>query len=369
MDKNRPEQEAISKEGDTSRGEPWWGFRGVVKNPARVPVINQQPKLDARIAGYPFVCLSTRSLFMYFDFEGSLTLTFKVGKAVFPVEKQYLFREVELFWNDRALLDSDEYEVRTPVSPEVFQAFLDYLQGNTHVISEENCDSFWFLAEEFEMDAISEKCDLMMESRRRVSRKAKLPKWARVHREIEVETGRRVILKKESGSETYSDFRNLREIEGFTSRLRHVKEEEIEIEGIERRDRLMEKAVATIYTNTVKAFPESRIKKPFLAMTLWALQKGLSDSSIDAEIYCLNRLNEIAPSAFEKARLLLLSQCKPLCPDEFIPLPNANRCMIGDAIRMLRYEKNGKRSDADALLALLKATGRYETFLEEIPSD
>lgn len=74
-------------------------------------------------------------------------------------------------------------------------------------------------------------------------------------------------------------------------------------------------------------------------------------------MYCWNRLNEIAPSGFDKARFLLLSQCDPRYPDDFRPLPNANWTIIGTAVETLKAERNGKKAEADELFRRLKDRG------------
>jgi hypothetical protein len=202
-----------------------------------------------------------------------------------------------------------------------------------------------------------------MPSLRQSLPEAKLPDRPSFHREVDVGPGHRVILKRRDHSEIYTTLRDCKEIERFLFDLERTEEENIEIEGIEGKDRRVEKAVAAVYANAVATLPESRIKKQFLAMTLWALQSRLAWSNIDCMIYCLNRLNEIAPTAFEKARLLLLSQCHPLYPDEFIQLPTADTRIVSDAIQMLEREKNVNREDANRLLERLKDTGRYDELL------
>jgi hypothetical protein len=77
----------------------------------------------------------------------------------------------------------------------------------------------------------------------------------------------------------------------------------------------------------------------------------------------LNLLNEMAPTAFDKARLLLLSQCDPCKHDSFIPLESPDRGPIAVAIHMLRTEKNGKAGEANELLRQLKNIEGYREFL------
>jgi hypothetical protein len=287
-----------------------------------------------------------------------------VGGQAFPVDKKYLFRAFRVFRDRIYLLSVDDYEVETQVSPEVFQAFLDCVRDDTLPISEENCEPFWFLADEFEIDWILEKCDSMMASHQRVSPEAKLPDLPSIHRKVNVGPGHRVILKSTMGPETYDRLNSLGEIKDFVVSLEHTKEDDIVIEGIEGKDRLVEKAVAAVYANAEAAFPENRMRKPFLVAALWELQMSLSQWSIDAMIFCLNQLDEIAPTTLEKAHLLLLSQCNPVYPDKFIQLPSSNEVIIRDAIRMLQREENTNREGVDALLTRLKDTGEYERLLE-----
>jgi hypothetical protein len=293
----------------------------------------------------------------------TLILNLKVGEAVFPVDKGYLFDEFGLFRRCPHLLYPDDYEVGTQVSPEVFQAFLDCVRDGTLPISEENCESFWFLADEFEVKRVCEKCDSLVPSLRQSLPEAKLPDLPSVHREVDVGPGHRVILKMRDHTKTYDTLRSCKEIESFLFDLGHTEEDKIEIEGIEGKDRPVEKAVAAVYANTVATLPDSRIKKQFLVMTLWALQRRLASSNVDSMIYCLNRLNEIAPTTFEKAKLLLLSQCNPMYPDKFIQLPNADLCIMRDAIEILEQAKNVNRHDAARLLGRLRRTGRYDHLL------
>jgi hypothetical protein len=87
----------------------------------------------------------------------------------------------------------------------------------------------------------------------------------------------------------------------------------------------------------------------------------IQDCSIDTAIYCFNLLNVIAPTAFDKAKLLILSQCDPSRPDDFVPLPTADWRIIGLGIRILSPEKNGKTKEARELLQKLKDTGLYKS--------
>jgi hypothetical protein len=310
------------------------------------------------------------SLFMDFCIPASSIIQIKVGEAVFSFNKEHLIGASGVFQHCYDLFSDGEYELETQVSPEVFQAFMDCVCDASLPISTENCKSFWFLADEFGIDRISKRCDLIMESQPQVLPEVKLPARPSVRREVEVGPGHRVILKMGDDTETYVALCSPQEIESFVFGLKITEEKNIEIEGIDGRDRPVEKAVAAVYANVVATFPENRLKRQNLAMILWKLQRRLSQLSIGSMIYCLNRLNEIAPTTFEKAQLLLLSQCNPLYPDKFIQLPNADEIMIRDAVRMLQHEKNGRKDDADQLLSGLKNTGRYEALFEnEAESD
>jgi hypothetical protein len=143
--------------------------------------------------------------------------------------------------------------------------------------------------------------------------------------------------------------------------LQRVDKNGISIDGVVVNDRQVEKAVETIYSNAVAHLPDDAHKRPFLVYILWKIQYGLLHDGLDGLIYCLNRLNEIAPTTFEKAQLLLLSQCDPGSPDDFMPLPDADWMTIEKAIDVLKEEKNGRMEDATELLRKLKAAGRPET--------
>jgi hypothetical protein len=98
---------------------------------------------------------------------------------------------------------------------------------------------------------------------------------------------------------------SLYETHHFLRDLKEANESDIEVDGIDGTDRIVEKAVAAVYCNTVTAFANEDHKKPHLVMILWKLQRGLFMFCIDAFIYCLNQLHELAPTDFEKSSLLL----------------------------------------------------------------
>jgi hypothetical protein len=153
----------------------------------------------------------------------------------------------------------------------------------------------------------------------------------------------------------------MEEIGNFAMDLEKANKDGIGIDGIDVCDRPVDRAVETIYWNAVNHLPEGARKTPLLACILWEIQKKLVSVGPDARIYCLNRFDEIALSGFDKARLLLLSQCDLACPDEFVPLQGGDWGIIEDAIGILGAEKNGERKAANALLRKLKDSGRYAT--------
>jgi hypothetical protein len=174
-----------------------------------------------------------------------------------------------------------------------------------------------------------------------------------------LDSGPRVTITVKRRSMTYGALHSCREVIDFANSLGEAKEDGIVIDGIEGKDRIMEKAVATDYSNTASSLPAGDTKKAFLAFVLWKIQLYTYERSIDSFRYCLNELHELAPNSFEKARLLLSSQCDR----EFVPLPMADMDVVRDAIRMLKSEKNGKRVDARNLLRQLYATGHYDAQL------
>jgi hypothetical protein len=146
--------------------------------------------------------------------------------------------------------------------------------------------------------------------------------------------------------------------------LLNAKASDIKIEGIDGSDGLVEKAVAAVYSNTLADLGDDDTKKPFLVMVLWRLYTFWHELCFRPMLYCLNRLNEIAPTGFDKARLLLLSQCRRVSPPDFVPRSNADPYIISNAITLLIAENNGKSADADKLIQQLSITGRYNYELE-----
>jgi hypothetical protein len=150
----------------------------------------------------------------------------------------------------------------------------------------------------------------------------------------------------------------------FAEDLERANRMGIVIEGIEGHHRIVEKAVAAVYSNTAASAPDSERHKGFLLLILWQLQSQLFAWSVDSFIYCLRQAHEIAATGFDQARLMLLSQCDPAYPDDFIPLQDANWSAIESIIHILRNKKNGTTKQGNELLLRLKRNGRYKSLLE-----
>jgi hypothetical protein len=177
-----------------------------------------------------------------------------------------------------------------------------------------------------------------------------------------------VTIKVEGEDQTFESLRCAQEAEDFSVALIYAKEADIVIKGIEGRDNLTEKSLAAVYWNTVTSFPDGDDKRSFLVLVLWKMQEHFRSHCVNSELYCLNRIREIAPTSFDIAKIWLLAQCDPHSPDMFVPSQNADRCIVSNAIRLLMVEKNGKRGEADAILQQLEETGRYRIRLREVPS-
>jgi hypothetical protein len=276
------------------------------------------------------------------------TLNLKVGNRIFPVKKTIL-EKLGLFQKNPSLLRADQYEVQTEVSLFVFGAFVYILEGGPTILSEETVKPFQLLAAEFGFESLSEKCATFLAPH---SHSAEIEAF---------QAGRSgVTLTVQDKSIRYEVLRSLAEIKQFASDLIETKECGIVIDGIDSSDRPMENAVATVYFNTEASLPDASTKRPFLALILWVIGKQVYRCTIDTVRYCFNLLDSIAPTGFEKAQLLLLSQCEPDCPNDFVPVQMADWSVIFDAIQMLREQKYRTGEDARALLQRLQENERYE---------
>jgi hypothetical protein len=157
---------------------------------------------------------------------------------------------------------------------------------------------------------------------------------------------------------TYEALKSVDDINAFVGDLVETEEHCIEIEGIKETKCPLDDAVKTVYSNTVANFPVDYRKNPFLALVLWIVHRRLFSCGINALISCLNLLPERTPTAFEKALLLLLSQCDTSRYGEFVPLPKADWCVITSAVKALEQEDNGQRREVTELLEILRSSGK-----------
>ncbi len=97
-----------------------------------------------------------------------------------------------------------------------------------------------------------------------------------------------------------------------------------------------------------------------IAMLTWIGYQEFSSVSPDTSGICLNLLNKIASSNYYKAVWVLRSQCSD---SNYIPLDSEDWSVIGNAIHLLKNEKNGHTADAARLLASLKTSGKYIALL------
>jgi hypothetical protein len=167
-----------------------------------------------------------------------------------------------------------------------------------------------------------------------------------------------VTITVEGNPHAYEALNSYGDITGFRMDMEKATEGDIEIEGFQGRDRLMEMATRTVYSNTVAALNGIANARPVLALVLWRLYEGLRWSSMDSTVYCLNRLRELAPTTFEIARLLFLSQWDPDSREEFKSPPGSGRVAYA-VTEMLKREKNGQRKEATELLNKLSAVRRH----------
>jgi hypothetical protein len=279
-------------------------------------------------------------------------LALKVGEAIFQVKKAILLENLGLFQENPSLLSAPEYEVQTQVPPEIFAVFVSIIEGNPITLSKDSCDFLGLLAQEFRFKTLSDACSEFMESYQRSD-------------ESELRPGHQVTITRGGRSGTYGLLRSLKEIRGFAFCLKCAKANDIAIDGVCGSDHMVEKAIAAAFSNAVANLPDDHTKPPFLVMTLWEIGNWLQ-SDLSAVMYCLDRIREIAPTSFEVAKLLVLSQCDSECPDEFVPLPTADQDLICNAIRMLTKQRNGKVREARGLLRRLSASGQYESVLTSL---
>jgi hypothetical protein len=275
---------------------------------------------------------------------------------MFCVKKIELLDNVGLFQEDPSLLCLSDYEVKSRVPEPVFETFVGGIEGGTIDLSEDTLEPFYLLAEEFRCAWLSERCRAFVEYRRRCC----------VSSTDDAEgLGRRVRITAKGRSTTYEVLSSPRQIKLLKEGLTEANADDIVVDGISGKEGIVEEAVMAVYSNTVAALPDCDTKRPFLARILWEIWFWGYSRCIDVSIYCLNRLHDMAPTNFDKAKLLLLSQCYPEFPDDFIPLRRIDGMIRSDAINMLMKEKSRKTSEATDLLGKLKQSGRYKAHLRE----
>jgi hypothetical protein len=287
------------------------------------------------------------------------TFDLKLAGELFPVTKTRLLEKLSLFQEDPALLSADYYEVKSPVSVDSFESFVRMVEGGPLTVSGGTRGDFWRLSQEFGFCLLSAACTAFMASRDRS---------CGISDHLDEESGcievaqavrPRVTITHRGCSKTYESLKSSDEVFNFTLGLQCANNDDIVVDGVTGRGGLIEKAVKAVYLNTFEDLGGNEAMKPLLASVLWEIQWDLRWSSIDAAAYCLNRLNEIAPTAFEKARLLLLSRPEVTWSDAFDVTQNRDWEIVRCAIQMLLTEKNGKSEEAKALLLTLKESGRY----------
>jgi hypothetical protein len=288
------------------------------------------------------------------------TLNLNLGGKIFPVKQTVLFEKCGLFRDDPSLLGASEYEVQTQVSPPIFSAFVQSLESRRIEVSSTTVQSFRLLAKEFDFKRLLREC----------------AGFSFLHRGfcgsssgVEGESKPAmpcVTITAEGCCHPYRVAVFSDEIERFGMRLTNADENGIEIEGIEEDEDIVEKAIETVYSNTVASFPEGDARKSFSVMFLSIMSLQMSLFDIDSRRYCLKLRRAIAPTSVDVARHLLLSQCDPNRPNEYVPLHKPDWGVVAMAIRILQSEKNGRTNERMTLLRILKAQPEYEAFLGKL---
>jgi hypothetical protein len=267
--------------------------------------------------------------------EKSQTLNLKLGSNVFPVKKTDL-ETFSLFQKNPSLLDSDEYEVQSQVPLPVLSSLVYTLEGGPITFCEATFNFYQPLADEFGLEKFFDS-------------QVKSPRPGR----------RSVTLTVKKCSTRYEVLRAVWEIQHFAKSLMKVDEGGIAINGREVSNHPMENAIAAVYCNTKASLPNTRPKAPFLALILWIIGQEASKYTIDTVTYCLDLLQMLAPTGFDTARLLLLSQCDPSRPDDFVLLETADWSVVREAVVMLEAQKHRKAKEAKALLKQLQENEQY----------
>jgi hypothetical protein len=272
--------------------------------------------------------------------EKARTLNLKIGSDVFPIEKTFL-EKLSLFQKNPSLLKADEYEVQSQVSLSVFSAFVYILEGGPIRLCDSTFEFFRVLAEEFGFEVFSPSRDSPGDRTIPVGRRS-------------------VTLTVKGRSTRYEVLRTVSEIEDFATDLIEADEGGIVIDRLDKENYPMQSAIACVYTNTKESLPDTNAKTPFLALILWVIGKRVHYHTIDTVACCFVLLDMIAPTGFEKGRLLLLSQCDADRPDDFVLLPTADWTIVRDAVLVLESQKNRRAKEAKALLQRLQENEEYK---------
>ncbi len=187
-----------------------------------------------------------------------------------------------------------------------------------------------------------------------------------------VTTGMKNILFEFEGGaqQSYTTVKSVSDARDFVSDCIDAKK--VYINGTEEKITLMDTSMKTLLLNMVnpvyinyddiitQTIMLSDDLKAKLAMLTWVGYHDFSSVSPDTSGICLTLLNRIASSNYAKARWLLRSQCIDF---NYTPLSNADWSVIGNAIHLLKNEKNGHTTEALVLLSSLKVSGNYEALL------
>lgn len=165
---------------------------------------------------------------------------------------------------------------------------------------------------------------------------------------------------------TYKTCKSAEEMSNFVSDC--IEGKEIRINDIPQSSMPLNSATAAIISNTARELESSAMDidyahmqenyKPLIALISWIGFQQFSSVSPDTSTICLEILNKIAPSNYDKAELILKSQCV----SNYEPAKNADWRIIGEAVNMLKHEKNGHTGEANNLLAKLKELNGKKTY-------
>jgi hypothetical protein len=91
-------------------------------------------------------------------------LNLKAAAEIFPVKKTILLKNLCLFRDFPSLLDAEVYEIQSRVPLPVHALFVKISEGGPIILSDESCESFRILGEEFGFEALLNECSPFMAS-------------------------------------------------------------------------------------------------------------------------------------------------------------------------------------------------------------